>query len=372
MSVGNRGSGIGNRRSKLLPALALLAALVAFPGRGACQEEQYFEETQKPKITFRWDALARYDLITHLNRGDIERGRFEFRPELALEFSERFKVAARAVGSFGTDDNADNAINFDNYRSNGAALERYYVEARPGSWVLRAGSFGLPVAATEMLWDHDIQTSGAAVGWARRAGASTLSLAAAYFYGPQREGDRTRIGVGQVLWSGEAQSFGWEVAGSYWDFGIDDLKAHTVRQNRFVIRGGVRVHASDFEIADALLRVRYTGLRFPVEVSLDGTHNFGAVTDEKDAIEASVSVGQLGTPGQWRAFYTFQYVERDAVLGAYNTDDWWFHSRYRGHRAGVGVTFLPRVFVRGTVMLQRRLDLPRWLNRYTIDLVKML
>jgi hypothetical protein len=82
-------------------------------------------------------------------------------------------------------------------------------------------------------------------------------------------------------------------------------------------------------------------------------------------------VGSVGTPGTWRAFYMFQYVERDAVAGAYNTDDWWFHSRYRGHRAGVAVTLLPQIYVQGTVMLQRRLDLKTWLNRITVDLVKM-
>ncbi len=59
------------------------------------------------------------------------------------------------------------------------------------------------------------------------------------------------------------------------------------------------------------------------------------------------------------------------MIGAYNTDDWWFHSWYRGSRAGIAVTILPRVFVQGTVMFQRRLDLPTTLNRITVDLVKM-
>ena len=82
-------------------------------------------------------------------------------------------------------------------------------------------------------------------------------------------------------------------------------------------------------------------------------------------------MGRVGVPGEWRAFYIYQYVERDAVLGAYNTDDWWFHSWYRGHRAGVAVTILPHVFVQGTLMIQNRLDLVGHLNRVTLDLVKM-
>jgi hypothetical protein len=356
-----------------LQAVGLWGSLLALAaGHALGQEEQYFEEPTKPKLTFRWDALARYDFIGNLRvRPDIERGRFEFRPELALELSDRFKIGARAVGSLGTDENEENAGNFDNYHSNGATLERYYIEARPGAFTLRAGSFGMPLAATEMLWDRDIQTPGAAVSWATRAGPSVLSVAAAGFYGPQREGDRTRIGVGQVLWSRDATPFGWEVAASYWDFGVEDLEDHFVRQNRFVTRSGRRELASDFRIVDVLARLRWTAFQLPLQVSVDLARNFGAVADERDAFEGSVAVGQLGTPGQWRFFYTYQYVEREAVIGAYNTDDWWFHSRYRGHRAGLGVTFLPRVFVQGTVMFQRRLDLKPTLNRYTLDLVKM-
>jgi hypothetical protein len=57
--------------------------------------------------------------------------------------------------------------------------------------------------------------------------------------------------------------------------------------------------------------------------------------------------------------------------GAYNTDDWWFHTWARGHRIGAAVTVLPNLFVQGTVAFQRRLDRLTWLNRVMIDLVKM-
>jgi len=350
--------------------LALAAILTA--ASGSAQEPQYFEKP-KSRFTFRWDALARYDRIYHLRiRPEIERGRFEFRPEIAFEVSDRFKIAARAVGSLGTDENEENARNFDNYRSNGATLERFYLEARPGAWTIRAGSFGMPLTATEMLWDRDIQTPGAAVSWTVPAGTSTLTLTAAGFYGPQREGDRSTIGAGQAVWrGGEPERFSIEAAASYWQFEIEDLKPHYVRQNRFVIRGGQRELASDFRIVDTLVRLRFPVAGLPVSVSFDGLRNFGTQTGEKYAFEGQLAVGRLGTPGEWRAFYTYQYVERDALVGAYNTDDWWFHSWYRGHRGGVAVTLLPSVFVQGVVVFQRRLDLKSTLNRITVDLVKM-
>lgn len=338
------------------------------------QEPEYFEPPPaRPKFTLRWEALFRYDFIYQLRiRPDIKRGRFEVRPELAFAPSDRLKLAIRAVGNLGTDDNDQNARNFDNYRSDGAMLDRLYLEAHPGAWTILAGQFGMPLLSSEMLWDRDIQTPGAAVSRQLATGNSTLTFTAAGFYSPQREGDRTKIYAGQALWrGGDVDRFAVEAGAAYWDFDVDDLKSHLVRQNSSAPYSGGLRPLSGFRLADLLVRLRFPALRLPVAVSLDGIHNFAAKGTSRDAFEGALAVGSVGTPGTWRAFYMFQYVERDAVVGAYNTDDWWFHSRYRGHRAGVAVTLAPQVYVQGTFLVQRRLDLKAWLNRITFDLVKM-
>ncbi len=374
-------SQVTSHRLWLAAALLVSAAARAqtpTPTPAPAPEAQYFEPpAEKPHFVFQWDALGRYDSIYHLRaRPDIERGRFEVRPELDFVVSDRFKIGARAVGDLGTDRNEDNGPNFDNYRSRGATLERYYIEAKPGPLVLRGGSFGMPLLATEMLWDHDIQTPGASAAWEILAGDSTLTIAGAGFYGPQREGDHTRIGAGQIVWRrGDADRFQAEVAGAYWDFEPDDLRPSYIRQNYFTLNaGGQRVYVSRFHVADLIVRLRFPVGKLPLLVSLDGLKNYGVrgvARGDGDGFEGSVAVGRLGAPGDWRFFYTYQYVERDALPGAYNTDDWWFHTWYRGSRAGLAITVLPKVFVQGTVMLQRRLDLPITLNRITVDLVKM-
>ena len=368
---------LNSRPSTLDSRLLLAIAGLFLATTAAAQEPQYFQPpSTSPHFVFRWDALARYDSIYHLRaRPDIERGRFEVRPELDFEISDRLKLGVRAVGDLGTDRNEQNARNFDNYRSRGATVERYFVEAKPGPFVLRAGAFGMPLVATEMLWDRDIQTPGVAAAWEIPAGISTITLAAGGFYGPQREGDHTRIGAGQAVWRvGDPDRFQAEVAGSYWHFEPKDLKPSYLRQNYFEVIDGRREYVSRYRVADLIIRFRFPIAGLPVAVSLDGLKNYGVreeATGDSDAFEGSISVGRLGNRWDWRVFYTYQYVERDALSGAYNTDDWWFHTWYRGSRAGVAVTILPRVFVQGTVMFQRRLDLPTTLNRITIDLVKM-
>jgi hypothetical protein len=353
-----------------LHVLGLLASYAMY----AQEPEQYFEPPPpKPKFSLRWEALFRYDSIYHLRvRPDIERGRFEIRPELAFLPSDRFKLAVRGVGNLGTDDNRDNARNFDNYRSDGVMLDRLYLEARPGPWTILAGQFGMPLVASEMLWDRDVQTPGAAVSRELPAGSSTLTFSAAGFYSPQREGDESRIFAGQVVWrTGDPDRVAIEASGAYWNFDLRELKSHLVRQNNSEpYSGGLRPE-SEFRLVDLLVRLRFPALAVPVTISLDGIHNFEAGDGARDAFEGAVAVGSVGTPRTWRAFYMYQYVERDAVVGAYNTDDWWFHSWYRGHRVGVAVTLLPQVYVQGTFLVQQRLDLTGWLNRITVDLVKM-
>ena len=363
-----------NVRSVLL----LLSLLVG--ARALAQEPQYFEPPeQKLRLDFRWDLLARYDRIENLIvRPNIYRGRFEVRPQLDLIFSDRLRVGVRAIGDLGSDQNSDNARNFDNYRTTGATFDRWFVEAKPGPFQLEAGSFGMPLVATEMLWDRDIQTPGAAALWEIPLGSTTLTVAGAGFYGPQREGDRTRIAAGQLVWrSGDAARFSMEVAGSFWNFDPDRLKGPYFRQNYVNIQtDGSRDFVSRFRIGDLVVRARFPVGSVPLTVSVDGLKNFGvrgpAEEDDEDfAFEASVVAGRVGTQGDLRGFYTFQHVERDALIGAYNTDDWWFHSWYRGHRFGLAVTIFPQTFVQGAAMFQQRLDRKTWLNRFTVDLVKM-
>ena len=361
-----------------MKAAAVAAALWLTGAMGANalaqEKEQFFDESAaKPRVTFQWDFLARYDNIYHLRlRPDIERGRFELRPELGLALSDRFRIGVRAVADLGTDRNADNPVNFDNYRSRGVALERYYIEAKPGPVTVLAGSFGMPLVSSEMLWDRDIQALGAAVAWDIPAGSSRFTLAAAGFYGPQREHDQTRIAAAQGIWRwGDPSRFAIEAAAAYWHFDVRNLNAHYLRQNYVTVVAGRAQYLSEYHLADALVRARFGLGPIPVTVTLDGIHNFGSPTDDTNAIEATVSLGKLGSPGQFRFFYTFQHVERDALPGAYNTDDWWFHTWARGHRIGAAITVVSNVFVQGSVVFQQRLDRNTWLNRVVIDLVKM-
>jgi hypothetical protein len=326
-------------------------------------------------LEFRWDALLRYDDI-ELSRvapiPSIYRWRSEVRPELDWSATDRFRLGLRLLGELSSDSNRTNDRRLDNYRSNTAAVDRAFVEGRPGNFTLTAGLFGMPLRATEMLWDHDIQVLGGAASWRTALGAgSSLNLAGGFFYGPQRQHDQSHIAAGQATWTlGDPDSFALDWTESYWRFThLQRTALHYLRQN--VSYTILPAYISDFRILDSIVRVRMPVVGLPVSFSFDWAHNFGGSEREyRDGFDVALRVGREGDRGDFQVFDVYQYVDRDAVVGAYNTDDWWLHSWYVGHRIGVSYTVVSGVLIRPSVVFQRRQDLHHYLNRYLFDLVK--
>jgi len=351
----------------------LLTVLAALAGSAAAaQEPQYFEEPAHRQIfSFRWDFLARYDRVDHLPYyASDDRGRFELRPEIDADPLPNLRLGVRGVFDYGTQKYTDPI--YDNYEARGAELDRLYFLWRPGAFAIRGGKFAMPITATELRWDHDIQTVGGAAAWTAAGARGSLTLAGAFFYGPQHGHDTSRIAVGQVAGRfGEDGGLEVDASAAYWGYDMREIDPLYIRQNTPIADSSGITYASEFHVADLLVRVRFPIGAVPMTVSLDGVHNFAASKGRRNAFDGTVTAGRIGTPGEFRASYSYQYIQRDALVGAYNSDDWWFHTWYEGHRVAVAWTFLPSVYLQGAVTLQRRLDTPAWVNRYLVDLVKM-
>ena len=364
-------------------ALVLFAAAALFAGAAIGAEADSAPETYQAPVStagfeFRWDALVRYDAIQLSYQApgapNIYRWRSEVRPELDWRASERFRLGVRLLGELSSDSNATNDRFFDNYRSNDARVDRFFVEARPGNFTFLGGQFGMPFRTTEMFWDRDVQVLGGFGSWRMTISPKvSATVSAGYFYGPQRENDESHIAAGQATFSyalPDSVSVDWSE--SYWRMThLDNTAAHFLRQNVPAYYSPVARYANDYRVIDSLLRVRIPVGNIPIVFSADWSHNLAANESRyRDGFEAALRIGNEGNPGDVQIFDVYQYVDRDAVLGAYNTDDWWFHSWYVGHRGGISITIFPQVMVRPSVVFQRRQDRDEYLRRYLLDLVK--
>jgi hypothetical protein len=125
--------------------------------------------------------------------------------------------------------------------------------------------------------------------------------------------------------------------------------------------------ASDFRLLDAQLALRVPLGPTSATLRLDLVRNLGADADD-DAVRVLLACGGTGRAGAVELAYAYQRIERDAVLAAVNGDDWWFHSRSRGHmlRAEVGITSW--ALARLTGFVERRDDLGRDTRRVRLEL----
>ena len=314
------------------------------------------------------DLSLRSDHIYNLvDRDDIHRARLWLRPGFEVSPAGWLRFGARGSFALGTDRNEQSILRFDNFHSNDVALDRLYVAMEKGGIELRAGKFDMPFQVSEMFWDHDIQPSGAFAAYHR----GWFTLRGGLFNRSHIHHDRSTVTGGQLTlrrnvtthWTGEADM------GFFAFNALNQFQSGMGRQNRVRLIDGHLEYQSAFRLANGRFRFDYQGFtRWPLAVESSYIHNFGTA-HERRAIEALAEVGQVERRGDWRFSYSFQRVERDAVVGAFTSDDWWFHSDHQGSRLTAAVSVLPHTFLQFGAVLQKRHHTVDWVKRFQIDLV---
>jgi hypothetical protein len=132
---------------------------------------------------------------------------------------------------------------------------------------------------------------------------------------------------------------------------------------------------NDYNLLDWIGRVRFN-FAFPVTAQIDYVNNTAANSFSLGAGNGGSGYlidlfgGQLQEPWQFRIGASFHHVESDAVLAAYNTDEWWFPTRGEGYRIHGGVVVHRGITISGSYLHQTLIDLSavfeRWM--FTVDI----
>lgn len=350
-----------------------------------------------PKVDFRWDLLLRYDKIEDIPRAtplSWDRTRIQLRPGILLTPKPWFTIEGRLVGHYNSQKNEEEPLadgsarvigshqhllyggREDNFRPNSIALDRLNVQLRPsaGSFVT-FGKFENPFDTTEAMWDRDLQPEGVAGSYDIGAEDRLHSrITAGALVGTQLYGDKSRILGGQYsLLSDTNWPIDMSVSLGYYNYdNLDVLGRRNWRQNATVVVNGVREFASDFEIADALIRIgtdRIAGT--PLRLHVDQIHNFGALgKKDDDGVEAGVQIGPIPGPFPVRFIYTYQDLGRDSVMTGFNGDDWWLHSWYRGSLYRVAAPIWRDFSAQVTYIDLRHHEFTYDTKRWMVDVVK--
>jgi hypothetical protein len=317
------------------------------------------------------DVLLREDHVRDIPRSrepNIQRvfgrGRFGvlYDPIPELQIGAAIKLAAASNGN-----EDDRSYNLDE-RSNDIAVDQLFMRWRPNeNTSLLVGKAVFPLELSPMLWDDDLRPLGVSAQTSVPVGDfDRLSLVAGYFNGNLPYGDNSRIAAVQGAWrwhEGEPSSAAILV--SYLDFsnlrqltlqGLARSNAHT---------GDILL--SDFRLFDTQFVGRWHVGGWPLEARLDLVRNLGADQDS-DGARFSVVLGDRRQPRSWEFGLSDQRIQREAAMAAFNSDEWWFHSRARGIMPWAGYGFDATWNMRVAYFHERSDTATRYTDTLLVDL----
>lgn len=327
--------------------MLLVATLVTLLAASAAMAQDESEEDPllaslpeegTSSVTFLSNLWLDQDHVSGLpaNRADINRTRGRFRFGLDWTFAPSWEFIAIGRIGQGTDSNDDNRRNNDNQRSDDYGLDELLVRWRDGDEaMLQFGKSALPIDLSPMLWDPDIRPAG--IAYERVFSLNEfdrLSLVAGYFEGQHLYGDESLIGAAQVAWdwhTGAPQRV--SVVLSWLDFSqLDELARQGLGRTNRVIAGQ---YLSDFNMLDLQVKGHADLGDWPINLNLEFVRNLGA-DNSQDGWRIGLSAGDRQVSGRFEFGLVWQRIQRDAVLAAFNSDDWWFHSYMHGQLAWIG------------------------------------
>ncbi len=316
-------------------------------------------------------ARLRVDQVENLpNGGDVDRGRFHGLFGLRSTYFDRFEFGAAVKVAVGTDSNADNVRFLDNEESDevllGEAYLRYF--ASPDT-LIEVGLTPLPLLLSPQVWDHDLRAMGASVqqDFSIRD-FDRLSFLAGRFQGMHIDESDTELTAFQASWEIlEGAPKGGAVRLGYLDFDeLDELVGDgRTRTNRRLAGSPTGVLANDFELLDLQLEVAWPTRFGSLLAQLDLVQNLAADDDDQGA-RVSLILGNAERKGGWEFGYSQQRIQREAVMAAFNEDDWWFPTAMRGYMPWVSWGS-GNVHVRLAAFIERRDDRDEHLKRLLLD-----
>ena len=329
------------------------------------------EETQAaPTWTWFGDFWSGYDHVSGLpnNRDDLSRLRTSARAGALWTPAPAWEIGGAIRAALGTDLNRDNRRNNDNQRSDSIGLDRLFVRWKPDELTTATlGKTALPLDLSPMVWDSDLRPAGVSVDRSVALDSfDRLQFVVGYFAGQHLYGDLSRIGAAELAWRWhEGAPLHFSVIASYLDFSdLGELTQEGLARTNSIAGGNL---VNDYRLGDVQLIGHVEAAGWPIQGLIDVVNNFGA-DDANQGIRGSIAVGDSTKPRGWEFGAAAQRIQRDAVMAAFNSDNWWFHSAVRGQMlwAAYGLDATWNLKLSG--FHERRDGLTEYTDRITLEL----
>ena len=316
---------------RIIFSVAAAAALLSLSSVAKADDLDLGTEPAPSTVAWSGDFLLRQDIERSWSGGDNE-SRLLARLRYGLSwqidpqwvFGSALRIDESSIGN-------EHLVDYnDNQRPRDLALDTLYLQYAPAEGqALEAGKDVSPLTLSRMLWDPDLRPAGLSYSLKQQlSDDASLRFVAGAFLGQHLSGDQSRMVATQLgLRFHEQDTVQPEFILSYLHFtdldpllAVGEDRGNPFQNGAFIDRYG---------LAD-LQFVLHVGTPTPFRLLLDMDKNLGAVAGNDRAGRIEMALGDSFTAGGSEVGFAAERMQRSAVQGAFNDDDWWFHAGSHG------------------------------------------
>lgn len=264
---------------------------------------------------------------------DVDRTRLTARGGVSWAPAPRFGAELSVRGAAGSEHDAE-FPRIDNDAPDTLQLDRANLWATP--WpggTLRAGQMEFPLRLAELVWDPDLRPIGIVAMHRQPVGALDVVRTGIGAWRRSKLRDDGLVGAAQAGWSFRegAERSGDAFVSFLWFDDTEQLARQQLgRQNRILGSGDSARYAERFRLADLHLEGHVSVASLPVSAAVDLVRNLEPST-ETDAVRTRLVAGRFGERFGAEVGWAYLRAEREALPGAFASDDWWSRTALRGH-----------------------------------------
>lgn len=290
------------------------------------------------------------------------RDRFRIRARLFFDSNISDEVSTHFMLCTNQDNNREatttNQSFNDDFNDKGIYLHRAYATYMP-NWLkkleLAGGKFKNTFLHTDIMWDPDVNPEGfyeyyQYPGWANFK--PFVQLGQMVVNEVKNETDDAALFIYQAGFDWNIGKVKWVLAGSYYDWGnlenskyLHEANYKSGGGNSFVLdSNGNLQYAYDYNLWEGISHVKFKLGEIPTTLIFDYIVNTAdnVPGDQDTAYYVGFNLGKAKKKGDWSIGYKYARIERDAVIGSMNDQDFYGANR-KGHKVKFKYMVLDRL-----------------------------
>ncbi len=323
----------------------------------AFEDELIDIEESANRFEFFGDLQLRGDSVRDLPRAvekDFDRVTARTRVGVMWMPTDSIEVGLTGKINISSQSNSKTRFNLDNEQADDVTLDELFLNYHLNDQTrLQVGQTHFPLRLSPMVWDQDLRPQGISIKHRKELSEfNSLDITGGVFLGNHLFGDDSNIkAIQAALNINEGQNTSYNIILSYLNFNnLDDLAANGLRRTNIAAANGNFSH--DFDNIDMQINLGFNQHSFPIRAKLDLINNLAVGKDDFGARGDLILGDSIGRKGVELGVAT-QRIQQEALVAAFNDDDWWFPTRMRGTTAWFAYGFNEALRVKAQVFTER-------------------